>query len=309
MLMIAIVATIVIIVIFALYLLGGNKNEMLLKKKLNQMDDEFDNDVFTGKGSQVVIEMTFIQRTLYPYALRMATFLKKRMPEERLKEIEKNLIVSGNKKGQSASEFLGFQGIYAALFAIIGLFLGINFMGAGGILLALGGAVAGFMLPSMELKKEVKKRQTKVLKDLPYTLDLLNIGVDAGLGFDSAMDRVSMTMDGPLSKEFQIALSEIQLGKSRRDALRNMIERTEVPELNQFIVAVLQAEKLGVGMSKLLKAQSKAMRIAAKQRAQEKAFQAPVKMLFPMVIFVFPSIFVVLLGPGIMSIVEVFASL
>lgn len=309
--------TLIAFIIFGIILLGilvfvlsATKNEVLLKKKLNELEEENEYDAYVRRGSRIIEEMPLAQRTFYPFIIRFADVMTKMLPANRVEEINKKLIVSGNPKNMTANEFLGIQG--ALLFGLpVIIFVLATLTGnmGGGFLFALIGAGVGYLLPNMVLNNKIKERQKVILKALPFTLDLLNISVDAGLGFDSAMDKVATHMDGPIGHEFSVVLSEIRLGKSRREALKNMIERTEVPELNQFIVAVIQAEKLGVGMSRLLKAQSKSMRLAAKQRAQEQAFKAPVKMLFPMILFIFPALFVVLLGPAALYLPEMFGGI
>lgn len=299
-----------IILGLVLFVASATKNEMLLKRKLNELEEESEYDAYVRRGSRLVEEMPLLQRTFYPYIIRFSDLMKKLLPAQKVEEINRKLIVAGNPKNMTATEFLGIQGALIVIIPVLIILFGIITGKFGGsIFLALLGAGFGYLIPNMILSSKIKERQKIILKSLPFTLDLLNISVDAGLGFDSAMDKVATHMDGPIAHEFSVVLSEIRLGKSRKEALKNMIERTEVSELNQFIVAIIQAEKLGVGMGRLLKAQSKSMRLAAKQRAQEQAFKAPVKMLFPMILFIFPAIFVVLLGPAALYLPEMFGGL
>lgn len=293
------------------FALTVSKNEALLKRRLNQLDEESEFDAYMRKGTKVIGDMSLSERLIYPYTIRIATFLQKMTPQSKLDKLNKKLVIAGNPKGMTATEFLGIQGLFGLVMPVIFGFL-LIIVGAdisGAFLFALMIAMAGFILPTFWLGKLVTTRQKQILKSLPFTLDLLNISVDAGLGFDSAMDKVAQSMDGPMADEFSHVLSEIRLGKTRKEALKNMVERTDVSDLNQFIVAVIQAEKLGVGLGKLLKAQAKSMRQLAKQRAQEQAYKAPVKMLFPMIIFIFPSMFVVLLGPAAIYLPQVFGGI
>lgn len=308
--MIAFIVFGTIVLGLVIFVASSTKNEMLLKRKLNELEEESEYDAYVRRGSRIIEELPLLQRTFYPYLIRFSDLMKKLLPAHKIEEINKKLIVAGNPKNMTANEFLGIQGalivIVPTLIILVGMLTG-KF--GGSILLALLGAGFGYLIPNMILNNKIKERQKIILKSLPFTLDLLNISVDAGLGFDSAMDKVATHMDGPIAHEFSVVLSEIRLGKTRKEALKNMIERTEVGELNQFIVAIIQAEKLGVGMGRLLKAQSKSMRLAAKQRAQEQAFKAPIKMLFPMILFIFPAIFVVLLGPAALYLPEMFGGL
>jgi tight adherence protein C len=166
------------------------------------------------------------------------------------------------------------------------------------LLYTLGAAVLGWYLPWMMLRSMVDRRKDAIIKKLPDALDLMTICVDAGLTFNAAMQKVDEKWDDPLANEFGRVIHEMQLGKSRRQSLRDMSDRMDVPDVTSFIAAVLQADQLGVGIGKILRIQSEQMRVRRRQRAEEKAQQAPVKMLFPMVFLIFPSIFVVLLGPA-----------
>ncbi len=150
----------------------------------------------------------------------------------------------------------------------------------------------------------VKKRQKAILMMIPDALDLLTISVRAGLGFDAALGKVVEKLKGPLSDEFRRALAEVRVGKARREALRDIVARTEVVPLTNFIGAIIQAEQLGVSISKVLQVQSEQLRIERRQRAEEQAAKAPIKMLFPLVGCIFPSLFIVILGPAIILIVQ-----
>jgi tight adherence protein C len=161
------------------------------------------------------------------------------------------------------------------------------------------GASVGFLLPGIWLGRKIKQRKHNVLKSMPDALDLLSISVEAGLGFDLALQRVGDKWDNELSREFRRLVSDTRLGTPRRDAMRMMADRCGVEELSNFVQAIVQAEQLGVSIGKILKVQSEQMRIRRRQRAEELAHQAPVKMLFPMVFLIFPSILVVILGPAI----------
>ncbi len=182
-----------------------------------------------------------------------------------------------------------------------------DILGAGqglGIALILVGAVFGFIVPEFWLGGRVRKRQHAVLMQIPDALDLLTISVRAGLGFDGALGKVVEKLEGPLTDEFRRALAEIRVGKTRREALRDIVPRTEVPALTNFIGAIIQAEQLGVSISKVLQVQSEQLRIERRQRAEEMAAKAPIKMLFPLVGCIFPSLFIVILGPAFILIIK-----
>jgi len=173
-----------------------------------------------------------------------------------------------------------------------------------GVLLGLVGLGIGYLAPEFWLGGRVKRRQKGILLQIPDALDLLTISVRAGLGFDAALGKVVEKMKGPLVDEFRRALAEVRVGKARREALRDMIPRTEVQPLTNFIGAIIQAEQLGVSISKVLQVQSEQLRIERRQRAEEQAAQAPIKMLFPLVGCIFPSLFVVILGPALILIMQ-----
>jgi tight adherence protein C len=168
--------------------------------------------------------------------------------------------------------------------------------GAGAI-----GAI-GFFVPELWLSRRIKKRQKEILLAVPDTLDLLTISVRAGLSFDGALSKVVEKVQGALSDEFRRALAEIRVGKVRREALRDIVGRTDVPALSNFIGAIVQAEQLGVPIAKVLQVQSEQLRIERRQRAEEAAAKAPIKMLFPLVGCIFPSMFIVILGPAVILI-------
>jgi tight adherence protein C len=171
-----------------------------------------------------------------------------------------------------------------------------------GIILAVVGLLLGYTLPEFWLGRRVSSRQKAILRMIPDTLDLLTISVRAGLGFDAALAKVVEKLPGPLTDEFRRALAEVRVGKARRDALRDMIPRTNVQPLSNFIGAIIQAEQLGVSISKVLQVQSEQLRIERRQRAEEAAAKAPIKMLLPLVGCIFPSLFIVILGPAMISI-------
>jgi tight adherence protein C len=190
--------------------------------------------------------------------------------------------------------------VFFILFAVMGV-LGFPFLI--GVLLSAVGGIFGYTIPEFWLGGRVKKRQKGILMMIPDALDLLTISVRAGLGFDAALGKVVEKLQGPLSDEFRRALAEVRVGKARRDALRDIVPRTEVVPLTNFIGAIIQAEQLGVSISKVLQVQSEQLRIERRQRAEEQAAKAPIKMLFPLVGCIFPSLFIVILGPAIILII------
>jgi tight adherence protein C len=171
---------------------------------------------------------------------------------------------------------------------------------------AVGAGAIGFFLPGMMLQSKIGRRQDIVIKAMPDALDLLTVCVEAGLGFDQAMQKVSEKWENELSMAFARVIQEIRLGKLRRDALKDMSERLDIPEMTSFVAALIQADQLGVSMAKVLRIQSEQMRMKRRQRAEKKAHEAPIKMLIPMAFLIFPSIYIVLLGPAAIQVMKQF---
>jgi tight adherence protein C len=194
--------------------------------------------------------------------------------------------------------------IIATVVSIVVLFIVIPLLDSTMMRLGVGGLIGflGFFGPEASLNRAIDDRRKEMEKTLPDIIDLLVISVEAGLGFEAAMGRVVQNVPGELSKEFSRTLQETRVGVSRHDALKAMADRTDVDDLNSFILSLVQADQFGVSISRMLRVQAEEMRVRRRQRIQEKAFAAPVKMIFPMMFCIFPSIFIVILGPAAISI-------
>src|SRR3954447_2324582 len=258
---------------------------------------------------ELELQQPFVERTLRPLVGRLSRSSSRIASTSVRATTEKRLALAGNPGDMRVADWLGVKAVGAIvggilfffLFAIVGL-LGFPFVI--GALMALVGAIFGYIAPEFWLGRKVKARQKAILMMIPDALDLLTISVRAGLGFDAALGKVVEKLQGPLTDEFRRALAEVRVGKARRDALRDIVARTEVPALTNFIGAIIQAEQLGVSISKVLQVQSEQLRIERRQRAEEQAAKAPIKMLFPLVGCIFPSLFIVILGPAIILIVK-----
>ena len=256
---------------------------------------------------ELELQAPFIERTLRPLASRLSGRMSRVASSSFTDRTEKRLALAGNPGELRVADWLGIKAIGAAiggilfffLFGVVGI-LGFPF--PIGYLFGIVGLLFGYTIPEFWLGGRVKKRQKAILLMIPDTLDLLTISVRAGLGFDAALGKVVEKLKGPLSEEFRRALAEIRVGKARRDSLRDIVPRTEVPPLTNLIGAIIQAEQLGVSISKVLQVQSEQLRIARRQRAEEQAAKAPIKMLFPLVGCIFPSLFIVILGPALILI-------
>lgn len=253
---------------------------------------------------EIELQQPLFERTLRPLATKLSGIAQRFASPQKVSRTDKRLMMAGNPGNLSTVDFLGLKLVVAGLvgattFAVFALLLG-SF--AFGVLGGFALAGFGFLLPELWLSRRIKKRQKQVLMAVPDTLDLLTISVRAGLSFDGALSKVVEKVQGPLSEEFRRSLAEIRVGKTRRDALRDVIARTDVPALSNFIGAIVQAEQLGVPIAKVLQVQSEQLRIERRQRAEELAAKAPIKMLFPLVGCIFPSMFIVILGPAVILI-------
>ncbi|GAB4571851.1 MAG: type II secretion system F family protein [Anaerolineae bacterium] len=254
---------------------------------------------------EIELSLPFQERVLRPIFTQLSELITRLTPERQLEDTRRQLELAGNPNNLTAAGFLGLRIGVTILFIVLAVLVFVVLTNQpNGILYVLGGALLGYFMPSLWLKSQISRRQDNITKKLPDALDLLTICVEAGLGFDAAMAKVYEKWDDPLSTAFGRVLQEINLGKLRREALRDMAKSMDVPDVTGFVAAVVQAEQLGVSMARILRVQSDQMRVKRRQRAQEKAQQAPVKMMIPMVLLIFPSIWIVLLGPSVIILLE-----
>lgn len=253
---------------------------------------------------EIELQQPVMDRTLRPLMRRLSGLGTRLTSRERVGRTEVRLAEAGYPHGLRTIDFMGLKVVAAiGLSGLAFLLFGIALLDPGtGFIIAAGGLMLGFFLPDFWLGRRIRQRQKSILLAIPDTLDLLTISVKAGLGFDAALGKVVEKTVGPLSDEFRRALAEVRIGKARRDALREMVARTNVPALTNFIGAIIQAEQLGVAIAQVLEVQSEQLRIERRQRAEEMAAKAPIKMLFPLVGCIFPSMFIVILGPAIILI-------
>jgi|CZKT01.1.fsa_nt_gi tight adherence protein C len=215
--------------------------------------------------------------------------------------LQRRLDLAGNPARWTPDRMLGVKGLGLLVLGGLGGLFGLPSLGLTVLCAAIGGA-AGFFVPDVLLYNAGVKRQARIQALLPDALDMLTVCVEAGLGFDAALGQVARNTRGPLASEFARALQEMQIGASRSHALRAMVARTTVPELRSFVSALVQAGELGIAVATVLREQAKEMRLRRRQRAEEKAQKVPIKILFPLIFCLFPALFVVVLGPGIISI-------
>ncbi|MBZ0295886.1 MAG: type II secretion system F family protein [Anaerolineae bacterium] len=251
---------------------------------------------------EIELSLSFRDRILIPLLRRIASVTVRFTPEKQVAEMRRLLELAGLSGSLEPTTFLALRIVATVGLTLLSFLLFFvltaNTPPLQAVLYTLGAAALGYFFPLLWIRSKINRRQDNILKALPDALDLLVICVDAGLGFDMAMGKVYDKWENDLAIAFGRVLREIQLGKSRREALRDMSSRMEVADVTSFIAAIIQADSLGVSMSTILRVQSDQMRVKRRQRAQEKAHQAPVKMMIPMVLLIFPSLWIVLLGPA-----------
>ncbi len=269
----------------------------------------------TQRGENVSLEdielqQPFMERVVVPVIRRLGEFSTRFTPQKLLEETTLKLELAGNPGRIDASTFLSTRFVGAGVFG--GLLLLISSLPTvdwpfGRVVLVVGIFTAlGFFFPQLWLQSRINGRQNEVRKAMPDALDLLTICVEAGLGFDAAMSKVSEKWENELSIMFGRCIREVQLGKTQREALRDMADRIGLAELTSFVAAVIQSQSLGVSLAKVLRIQSDQMRMKRRQFAEELAHKAPVKMIIPMALLTFPSIMIILMAPAAFQIAGAF---
>ncbi|MGH2582000.1 MAG: type II secretion system F family protein [Anaerolineales bacterium] len=258
---------------------------------------------------EIELSQPFMERVVYPTAKRVGELVQRFTPQNAVVEARQKLDRAAAPRWLEPTLFLASRLIFGLGLGIL-LFFAFSLsptrspFSLQGLLLIALFTVIGFYLPNLLVERRIRQRQKVVRNTLPDALDLLTICVEAGLGFDAGLKKVVEKWDNALSLAFARVLREIQLGKLRRDALKDMAERVDIPELDSFVAAVVQSETMGVSMARVLRVQSDSMRVKRRQRAEENAQRAPIKMLLPMALLVFPTILIVLLGPAILQIMR-----
>ncbi len=251
---------------------------------------------------EIELSQPFSERIIKPLIRGMANLVLRLAPSRNVEVLQRKLEMAGRPNNWSPAEFMGVRALAGVLLGVMGFMLMTLAKADIGPKMMIGLAMAGlgYYLPTAWLGSRIKQRQQSIIKALPDALDLLTISVEAGLGFDAALAKVTEKWDNELTREFMRVIAEMRVGKKRRDALRDMAARVDVPDVTTFVAAIVQAEQLGVSIAKVLRIQSEQMRIKRRQRAEELARKAPLKMMFPLVFLIFPAIWIVLMGPAIL---------
>ncbi len=318
-------STTIISIIVGIVILGGAIALVVVGARYSRQNQQEESDPVmarlaeaTQRGESVSLEdielqQPFMERVVIPIIRRFGELSTRFTPQKLLQETTLKLELAGNPGRIDASTFLATRFVGAAVFG--GLLLLISFLSAnkwplGRVVLVVGiFSALGFFFPQLWLQSRINRRQNEVRKAMPDALDLLTICVEAGLGFDAAMSKVSEKWENELSIMFGRCIREVQLGKTQREALRDMADRLGLPELTSFVAAVIQSQILGVSLAKVLRIQSDQMRVKRRQYAEELAHKAPVKMIIPMALLTFPSIMIILMAPAGFQISRAFGPL
>ena len=251
-------------------------------------------------------EQPFRERVLGPARDRLATLVLRVHPKTSVDGVRSRLLAAG-LRNVSPTSFLAGKAAVGIGALLLGMLLGGATVGGAGVLLfglAFGGV--GFLAPDFVVGSRARKRRDQIRSQLPDALDLLAVSVEAGLGFDGAISKLIDHMDGALSEEFGLTLNEIRIGESRQDALKKLAARADTPEISGFTRAIIQADQLGISLGRILRVQATDTRQRRQAAAEEKAMKAPIKMLFPTVLFIFPAMFLVILGPAFLNLSKIF---
>ncbi|MEW6568239.1 MAG: type II secretion system F family protein [Chloroflexota bacterium] len=251
---------------------------------------------------EIELSQAFYQRVVLPFFNRIGQLASRFTPQATLESARKRLEMAGNPMQMDPAFFLATRSVLAVLFggSLFAVFAVTGRNWAQGLAVSALFVAIGFYFPDLWLSSRITRRKKGIFRAMPDALDLLTICVEAGLGFDAAMAKVHEKWDNDLALELGRVIQEIRLGKLRRDALRDMADRLGVAELTSFVAAVIQSEQLGVSMAKVLRIQSDQMRVRRRQMAEEEAHRAPIKMVFPIGLLIFPSLLIILLGPAAM---------
>jgi tight adherence protein C len=255
----------------------------------------------------VLDDGTFRERALTPMKTGLARAVLRITPRASIETVSTKLLNAGLNRRVSPTTYLASKAVVGFVGFIGGQVVAqVSGQASRGVLLGLAMAVVGFMLPDTVLTFRMRTRREILRAELPDALDLLAVSVEAGMGFDGAISKLTEHMDGPLSDEFALALGEMRIGESRQNALTKMMKRVNTPEFSAFVRAIIQADQIGISLGRILKVQAADTRARRQLAAEERAMKAPIKMLFPTVLFIFPAMFIVILGPAFLNLSELF---
>jgi tight adherence protein C len=251
-------------------------------------------------------QLRFRERVLMPASSSIAQLVLKLNPRVTVESVRMKLLSAGLANKIQPNAFLALKGAAAGGGLLFGFLIGVGSSPTTAFLFAAVFGLGGFFGPDFVVSARARSRKEKVRAELPDALDLLAVSVEAGMGFDGAISKLTEHMDGALSEEFGLTLGEMRIGESRQDALKKMAERIDTPELSAFVRAIVQADQLGISLGRILRVQAADTRLRRQAAAEERAMKAPIKMLFPTVMFIFPAMFLVILGPALLGLSKLF---
>jgi len=306
--MIVLVGIGIIILLVVVFLIVIGLRESRASDPLESRLAEYAAQGISADLEDIELSQPLTERVVFPLARKLGSIVLRFTPQNAIQQTTHKLEMAGNPGGLDPTLFWALRLVGVGLGGILLFVASIapagSFLEGRGLLVALPAGVLGFYLPELWLRGRINNRQSEIRRAMPDALDLLTICVEAGLGFDAAMAKVNEKWNNALSEGFGRVLRDIQLGRLRREALRDMAERMGVGELTSFVAAVIQSEQLGVSMAKVLRVQADQMRVKRRQRAEEEAHKAPIKMLIPMAILIFPSICIVLMTPAVLMLMQ-----
>ncbi len=301
----------IILILVGLVIVGGAIALVVIGMRSRYQSDPLQQRLaeFAARGEtasleQIELSQPISERVVFPLARRLGEFVIRFTPQNALQATARKLELAGNPRGLEPAIYWALRIFLAVAIGGFLLFIynigNLNWSLSRKLIILAAFVALGFYVPDLLLTSRIQRRQKEIRKAMPDALDLLTICVEAGLGFDGALQKVYEKWDNLLALAFGRVLREIQLGKLRREALRDMADRIGLPEMTSFVAAIIQSEQLGVSMAKVLRIQADQMRIKRRQQAEEQAHQAPIKMLIPMALLIFPSICIVLMSPAIL---------
>jgi tight adherence protein C len=250
--------------------------------------------------------LRFSERVVGPLSGKLAKVVLRANPKTTMESVQTKLLMAGLSRRITPTAFLAAKGFLAGGGFLVGASAGAAVGVGGGFFLTIAFAGVGFILPDLVASMRSRSRREAVKSQLPDALDLLAVSVEAGLGFDGAITKLTEHMTGELADEFSLTLNEMRIGEGRQEALKKMADRVPAPEVAAFVRAIIQADQLGISLGRILRVQASDARNRRQAAAEERAMKAPIKMLFPTVAFIFPAMFLVILGPALMNLKTVF---
>ena len=303
-LILMIVGTVIVFLVILLLFPSGNKND--ISGRLASLDDSGVAPIASATESE--LNKPFVDRVIRPLIASLAGKTEdNKDPKAKKKNqnsLKKQLAQAGFPGGLTVAEFSVIQNMVKIVCPLIGLAVGYLLKPNLAPMGMLFGLILGILGPRMFLQKKIAQRQHDIQKSLPDVLDLLTVAVEAGLGFDAACDKVVEKMTGPIPNEFSLTLKQMRMGEARRDAFKSMADRVENPDFNAFVSAIIQADQLGVSIGQVLRIQSEQLREKRRQRAEEESAKAPVKMMIPLIFFIFPNVMLVIGAPAAYQMIE-----